>query len=126
MAAVLRSLAAGGMTIVFSSHQLDLVSDICQDVVIIDHGRTVLTGEVSELRRLSPTRYLEIDVNGQPWTALVPGVETIETKGRHRYMLSRTAPIEEILQQARHDGEVTRFAFEPPHLTDLFREAVGR
>jgi ABC-2 type transport system ATP-binding protein len=126
MAQVLRSLAAAGMTIIFSSHQLDLVADVCQDVVIIDHGRAVLTGEVSELRRLSPTRYLEIDVNGRPWTAVVPGIEATKTNGRHRYILTRSAPIEEILQQARHDGEVTRFAFEPPHLTDLFREAVGR
>lgn len=126
MAQVLRRLAVAGMTIVFSSHQLDLVSDVCQDVVIIDQGRAVLSGEVNELRRLSPTRYLEIDVNGRPWAAAVPGVEAIETNGRHRYVLSRTAPIEEILQQARHDGEVTRFAFEPPNLTDLFREAVGR
>jgi ABC-2 type transport system ATP-binding protein len=126
MAQVLRSLAAAGMTIVFSSHQLDLVSDVCQDVVIIDHGRAVLSGEVSELRRLSSTRYLEIDVNGLPWTARVPGVEAVKTNGRHRYVLSRTAPIEDILEQARQDGEVTRFAFEPPHLTDLFREAVGR
>ena len=126
MAAVLRNLAAAGMTIVFSSHQLDLVSDVCQDVVIIDHGRAVLSGDVGELRRHSPRRYLEIDVNGQPWTAPVPGVEAIETNGRHRYVLSRAAPIEEILKQARQDGEVTRFAFEPPHLTDLFREAVGR
>ena len=64
--------------------------------------------------------------NGQPWTAQVPGIEATEASGRHRYVLSRTAPIEEILEQARNDGEVTRFAFEPPHLTDLFREAVGR
>ena len=126
MAQVLRSLAAAGMTIVFSSHQLDLVSDVCQDVVIIDHGRAVLTGEVSELRRLSPTRYLEIDVNGQPWTGRVPGIEATMANGRHRYVLSKAAPIEKILEQARNDGEVTRFAFEPPHLTDLFREAVGR
>ena len=59
LAEVLATLAAAGMTIIFSSHQLDLVSDVCQDVVIIDHGRAVLTGEVSELRRLSPTRHLK-------------------------------------------------------------------
>ena len=126
MTQVLRSLAAGGMTIVFSSHQLDLVADVCRDVVIIDNGRAVLRGEVSELRRLSPIRFLEIDVNGQPWVARVPGVATSSDNGRHRYVLDRTAPIEELLEQARADGEVTRFAFEPPNLTDLFREAVGR
>ena len=74
----------------------------------------------------SPDPHARIVSSDTTAAAAAPGVETIVTKGRHRYMLSRTAPIEEILQQARHDGEVTRFAFEPPHLTDLFREAVGR
>ncbi|MDJ0923294.1 MAG: ATP-binding cassette domain-containing protein [Acidimicrobiia bacterium] len=126
MAQVLRALAVAGMTIVFSSHQLDLVADVCQDVVIIDNGHVVLSGEVNELRRLSPVRFLEVEVNGRPWTKHVEGVTSSDDNGRHRYVLSRTAPIEQILEQARRDGELTRFAFEPPNLTDLFREAVGR
>lgn len=126
MATELRKLATHGMAILFSSHQLDLVADVCQDVVIIDEGRTVLSGDVGTLQRLSPTRFLEIDVNGLPWTKELSGVTAIEQNGRFRYLLNRNAPIGEILQQARGDGEVTRFAFEPPNLTDLFREAVGR
>lgn len=126
MATVLRTLALAGMAILFSSHQLDLVADICQDVVIIDHGRSVLQGEVGELRRLSPTRFLEVDVNGLPWTKTLSGVDAIQTNGRHRYVLDRKAAIGDILERARADGEITRFSFEPPNLTDLFREAVGR
>jgi ABC-2 type transport system ATP-binding protein len=126
MANVLRTLAARGMAILFSSHQLDLVADVCQDVVIIDHGRSVLNGEVSELRRLSPTRFLEVDVNGTPWTKTLAGIEAVQTNGRHRYVLDRQAAIGDILDRARADGEVTRFSFAPPNLTDLFREAVGR
>ena len=126
MATVLRTLALQGMAILFSSHQLDLVADICQDVVIIDHGRSVLQGEVSELRRVSPQRFLEVDVNGIPWTKPLRGIETSGINGRHRYVLDRKASIDDILALARADGEVTRFSFEPPNLTDLFREAVGR
>ena len=126
MADVLRTLAARGTAIVFSSHQLDLVADVCQDVVIIDHGRSVLDGEVTELRRNSPTRYLEVEVDGVPWTTRVSGVHAEESNGRHRYVLGRNADIGPILDLAAADGEVTRFAFEPPNLTDLFREAVQR
>lgn len=126
MATELRTLATQGMTIVFSSHQLDLVADVCQDVVIIDQGRTVLSGDVGSLRRHSPTRFLEIDIDGRPWTAALRGIDAIEQNGRHRYVLTRDAAIDQILNQARDDGEVTRFAFEPPNLTDLFREAIGR
>ncbi len=126
MGDVLRTLAARGTAIVFSSHQLDLVADICQDVVIIDHGRSVLDGEVTELRRSSPTRFLEVEVDGIPWTKHVEGVNVQESSGNSRYVLGRNADIGPILARAATDGEVTRFSFEPPHLTDLFREAVQR
>jgi len=68
MATELRQLATQGMTILFSSHQLDLVAGVCQDVVIIDSGCTVLSGEMGTLQTASPTRFLEIDVAGLPWT----------------------------------------------------------
>ena len=43
-------LAAAGATVLFSSHQLDLVEDICEDVVIIDAGHIVRAGDLAELR----------------------------------------------------------------------------
>jgi ABC-2 type transport system ATP-binding protein len=39
MSDLLGELAAKGATVLFSSHQLDLVEDLCQDVVIIVHGQ---------------------------------------------------------------------------------------
>lgn len=126
MADALRRLAERGMAILFSSHQLDLVADVCQDVVIIDHGRSVLSGEVTELRRSSPVRFLEVDVNGLPWTAAGGEISISAGSGRHRYVLNRNAELAPILDRAKMDGEVTRFSFEPPNLTDLFREAVAR
>lgn len=126
MAGVLRALADRGTVIVFSSHQLDLVADVCQDVVIIDHGHSVLAGDVNELQRTSPTRYLHVEVNGQTWTRKLDGVDGVSANGKHRYVLDRRSDLAPILELAANDGEVTRFSFEPPHLTDLFREAVRR
>jgi ABC-type dipeptide/oligopeptide/nickel transport system ATPase component len=48
------------VAVLFSSHQLDLVQDLCQDVVIIEHGRVVLAGELSELRAKVPQRFIDI------------------------------------------------------------------
>lgn len=126
MANVLRNLAARGTGIVFSSHQLDLVSDVCQDVVIIDRGKVVLNGEVTELQHASPTRFLTVEVNGRPWTRELSNVPSLTANGRRRYVLDRKTDLGPILDLAADDGEVTRFSFEPPHLTDLFREAVRR
>ena len=126
MAEALRSLAAGGAAIVFSSHQLDLVEHICQDVVIIDRGKNVLAGNVRSLRGQAAVRHLEIEVDGRPWRANLSGVEVVEGSGGWTHLVDRSAPIDEILADANRIGEVTRFTFDPPSLSDLFREAVGR
>ena len=49
MAEVLVEQAHSGRCVLFSSHQLDLVEDLCESVVIIDHGRLVARGTVDEL-----------------------------------------------------------------------------
>ena len=126
MAAILRSLAAAGMGVVFSSHQLDLVEDVCEDVVIIDSGRVVLAGTLDGLRNGSAHRYLEVSVGGKDWSPDIPGVDKIpSTRGRSRYLVTGDTPIDRVLAAAQADGEVTRFALEPPSLSELFREAVA-
>jgi ABC-2 type transport system ATP-binding protein len=127
MAAILRSLASFGMGVVFSSHQLDLVEDVCEDVVIIDSGRVVLTGTLDGLRNGSGHRYLEVSVDGKDWSPDIPGVEkTLGATGRSRYFVNGDTPIHRVLADAQASGEVTRFALEPPSLSELFREAVAR
>ncbi|MFA5787119.1 MAG: ATP-binding cassette domain-containing protein [Actinomycetota bacterium] len=127
LAEVLRELANRGTAIVFSSHQLDLVEDVCEDVVIIDHGRVVMAGILEELRAASNHRHLSISVDGRPWVPDLPGIVQVENgRGSPRYLVARDAPIGDLLARARTVGEVTGFTFEPPRLTDLFREAVGR
>ena len=64
LAEVLRGEAARGAAVLFSSHQLELVEDICEDVAIVDHGRIVATGDVDTLRRRSQRRWIELQLEG--------------------------------------------------------------
>jgi len=125
MADTLRELAGAGAGIVFSSHQLDLVQDVCQDVVIINNGRVVLSGELAELRGRSEHRHLTVSVEGVPWIPDLPGLEMAGSNGGS-YLIGVGTDIGALLERARQDGEVTSFTFEPPNLSDLFREAVRR
>ena len=56
LSVTLRQRARAGCTLLFSSHQLDLVQDLCEEIVMVDHGRTVLSGEVAQLRAASGRR----------------------------------------------------------------------
>ena len=68
MSEVLLERAARGVPVLFSSHQLELVDQLCESVAIIDHGRLVACGPVDELRAAGP-RLLRIDVR-----SATPGV----------------------------------------------------
>jgi ABC-2 type transport system ATP-binding protein len=120
----LRELSFGGVTIVFSSHQLDLVEDVCQEVAIINEGRIVLAGTLSSIKTQSARRRLTIDVDGHPWIPDLPDIDVVSNHGQDHCVVPDDAPVADILAAAEEAGSVTRFAFEPPHLTDLFREAV--
>lgn len=124
LAQVLRELANIGVAIIFSSHQLDLVEDVCEDVAIIDRGRVVLTGELDRLRANARSRRLEVTVDGLPWTPVIDGVRLVTDDGRPHYVVDTRADLTGLLASAENAGRVDRFAFEPPRLTDLFREAV--
>jgi ABC-type uncharacterized transport system ATPase subunit len=81
---------------------------------------------VEELKAASSYRSLEVSVNGEPWVPILPsGTVTSKKDGRVRVLVDATVDLDEVLAGARRVGEVTRFSFEPPSLTDLFLEAVS-
>jgi ABC-2 type transport system ATP-binding protein len=126
MAELLMHTAATGVAVLFSSHQLDLVEDVCQDVVIIDHGKIVLAGVVEEVKAASAYRSLDIRVDGHPWVPVLPsGTVTTKQDGRERVLVDASVDLEQILASARRVGEITACTFEPPSLADLFLEAVS-
>ena len=56
---------AGG-NLLFSSHQLDLVEDLCETITLLHHGRVVLHGDLRTLKAESPNRWLRVDVGRRP------------------------------------------------------------
>jgi ABC-2 type transport system ATP-binding protein len=127
MSDLLRRLAANGTTVLFSSHQLDLVEDLCEDVVIIDRGRVVLSGELSRLRASAPQRFVEIHYRGTAadWST-VPSVEVVGGNDGHVTLrVAEDADLAAVMRAAQEHGDLVSFSFEPPALSDLFREAVG-
>ncbi len=123
LAEVLRGEAARGAAVVFSSHQLDLVEDICEDVAIIDRGRVVATGELDGLRSGSQQRRIELRLDGAPpgWLPEVPGVELLERRnGDLRLRAGRGVDPERVLAAAERAAGVTQFSYGPPSLAELF------
>ena len=127
MSDLLMDLAAGGATVLFSSHQLDLVEDICEDVVIIDAGRVVRAGDLADLRAEAPQRFVRVRYRGSPpdWSAL-PSVEVAdETDGEVLLRVDHDVDLAALVSAVRRSAELVSFAYQPPTLSELFRRAVA-
>ena len=128
LADVLLGEAARGAAVLFSSHQLELVEDICEEVAIIDHGRIVATGDVGALKRASQRRRIELELDGAPadWLPDVAGVELVERhNGDLRLLAGRDVDPQRVLAAAERSAQVVAFSYGPPTLAELFLELVA-
>ena len=124
---VLVEQARSGCCVIFSSHQLDQVEDLCESVVIIDHGRLVVSGKVDDLATSGPRR-LVVRVEGDrdaSWARDLPGVTISEVNGGEaRLVLDPSADSDPVLKAAMAAGRVTEFVFARRRLSEVFREAL--
>ena len=127
MTEVVNERAKAGVGVVFSSHQLDLVEDVCEDVVIIARGQIVAAGAIDELKAHSGRRHLEVEVAGSDGAWLDGGGEltVLQRSGdRVKLLVPEDVDLDALLARARAAGEVRTFAYQPPKLSELFMEAV--
>ncbi|HET9081061.1 MAG TPA: ATP-binding cassette domain-containing protein [Trebonia sp.] len=131
MSAILKERAAAGVTVLFSSHQLDLVEDICEAVAIIYQGRLVVSGRVNDLRRGERAR-LAVRVGGDQaaaWSSALSQadgtVDSVRTDGTADISVTGSGDAQQILDLARAAGPVEHFAYEDRPLSEVFRQVTG-
>lgn len=123
---VLRDRAAAGVPVLFSSHQLDVVERLCDDVVIIADGRVRAAGERNELRRRHSRYQFRITVDADAgWVRDLPQVKVLDVDGPHAVVELLAADQDQwLLQQALSRGPVRQFDPVVPKLSQIFREVI--
>jgi len=128
LAAALQRRASEGAAVLFSSHQLDVVEDLCEDIVIVNHGKVVAEGSVQGLRAASPRRYVDVTLRSgaTDWVDALDGVEVVSRMaGRVRLLISGDLDLVALSKAAVAAGEVVEFALRPPELSEVFVEVAG-
>ena len=122
---VLREAAADGVPVLFSSHQLDVVERLCDDVVVISGGSIRAAGPQDELRRSAGPAAWELLVDGDAaWLRDEPGVHVREFDGGYAVFEADEAVAQRVLQRAVTTGTVGSFGPRVPRLSEVFREVV--
>ncbi len=123
---VVREHVGAGRHLVFSSHQLDLVDDLCERITLLHEGRVVLEGDLQRLRADSPDRYVRVDAVVDPSWLPDPRVEVVraDARGTRLRVPAGIAPTA-VLEEIRRRVPVDLFAVEAPTLSEMFLAATG-
>ncbi|MFJ4046086.1 ABC transporter ATP-binding protein [Microbacterium sp. NPDC089987] len=127
VAEVLQRRAAAGAAILFSSHQLDVVERLCDDLIIIADGTIRAAGSREELRAAHSTLRYQLHSSGDAgWLRGEPGVAVLDFEGGSA-LFDVDAPdtAQRVLRQAMDRGAVSSFAPQRPSLAQIFKEVIA-
>jgi ABC-2 type transport system ATP-binding protein len=126
MIALLRDEVSPEVPVLFSSHQLDLVERICDDLVILSHGRLVAAGSVEELKNRQADRHRIVLADGADAGRLrdLPDITVLDAAGSEALVEIGSAPPEKVLDTVQQVAPVAEFARMVRPLADIYREAV--
>lgn len=124
---VLRQVAETGAPVLFSSHQLDVVERLCDELVIIADGKIVTAGTRDEiLAATTEPEWQLLTDSDTGWVRAMPGVEVVEFDGDYvRFQAPDAALAHGVLAEAMTRGAQVH-EFSPFHrsLHDIFRETI--
>ncbi|HLS93822.1 MAG TPA: ATP-binding cassette domain-containing protein [Microbacterium sp.] len=123
---VLQDRARQGAAVLFSSHQLDVVERLCDDLVIIAGGTVRAAGEREALRREHSTNRYELASSGDAgWLREEPGVTVVEfDTGYAVFDVDDDETAQRVLRRSVAEGAVASFAPQHPSLAQIFKEVV--
>lgn len=126
VAGVLQARAAQGVAVLFSSHQLDVVERLCDDLVIIAAGRIRANGSRDALRAQHTLRRYELVSSGDAgWLRDEPGIDVLEFDGGYAVFDADTdETVQRVLSRAVAHGAVASFAPRHPSLAQIYKEVI--
>ncbi|WP_214699613.1 MULTISPECIES: ABC transporter ATP-binding protein [unclassified Exiguobacterium] len=122
------ALRDAGTTIVFSSHRMEHVEELCQHVGILKGGRAVVSGDVPTIKSRYAEPALFIETDQIRVLESLPVVEAIEPyKSGHLVRLHSFEDSDAVLSTlVRHQANVKTFMRQPVSLNDIFIKEVGQ
>ena len=125
---VLLELKRAGKTILFSTHRMDTVERLCDSISLIDHGKTVLQGDLKQVKAKFGRHDVQLEYEGEDsFLSDAAIVKSFNNYGNYvEVHLQPDADPQELLRRAASRARVNKFELMEPSLEQIFLEVVGR
>ena len=123
-----KELRDGGTSIVFSTHRMEHVEELCRNITIMHRSNPVLQGPIKQIKKRFPQERVVIASEGE-----ISGLDRLEgvkqavrhEHGGYELKVNDPAAGQRILQHALAQGPITRFEIMEPTLNEIFIKTVG-
>ena len=125
---IIIDLVRHGKYIIMSAHQMSTIEEFCTDILILNRGKTVLQGNLKDIKAAYPANRVVIDTTSDITKYLKQAKLTIENEKDHQYTIKikHENAARELLEQLVADHiTIDRFEIMKPTLNDIFIEKVG-
>lgn len=125
---IIIDLVKNGKYVIMSAHQMATIEEFCSDILILNKGKTVLQGNLKEIKESYPANRVEIDVNQNIEKIIKEFELEIENEKNNVYTIriSNEEKAHELLRKLVVEGiTINKFEIKKPTLNDIFIEKVG-
>ena len=126
---IIIDLVKKGKYVIMSAHQMATIEEFCSDILILNKGKTVLQGNLKDIKETYPANRVEIDVD-QKIDAYIKEFKELEIENeknnQYTIKIKNVEKAHELLNQLVSKGiKVDKFEIMKPTLNDIFIEKVG-
>ncbi len=124
-----KNLRDEGTTILFSTHRMEHIEELCQEICILHNSKTVLQGNIKAIKKTLPKERVILET-ADPVNAIesIPGVISVKhSESGYEIRISPNEPTAaaKILEKAMSQSAVNRFQIMEPTLNEIFIKSVG-
>ena len=125
---IIIDLVKNGKYVIMSAHQMATIEEFCSDILILNKGKTVLQGNLKQIKETYPAKRVEIDVKQDIDTYIKEFNLEIENVANYNYVIkiNDEGTAHKLLNKLITEGiKVDKFEIKKPTLNDIFIEKVG-
>ena len=125
---IMLELKDAGTTIIFSTHLMENAEKLCDEIFLIDMGKNVLSGKLSEVKKRFGKENVIIDFDGDDkFLKTSDQIKNYDNYGNYvEVQLKKDADPQKLLQEAMKGARIRKFEIKEPSLNDIFIETVGK
>lgn len=120
-------LARNGTTIIFSTHRMEQVEEICDRIVLVNHGKKILDGSVSQVKDDFKEHIFKVGFEELPEEFISNSFEILNTRGNFLNVKIKDGnkPAQVLQEFLNHNASINFFNEVLPSLNDIFIKVAG-